>query len=121
MIGAELLEALPMAVYTTDCEGRITFYNEAAAELWGCRPQIGTDLWCGSWRLYWPDGRPLPAVPPAAAVPDDPAQALRAQHDAQGLHLHARTACPAWLGERLDVGWAIDVLHPLAARGVRTE
>ncbi|MEX2147075.1 MAG: hypothetical protein WED01_08705, partial [Candidatus Rokuibacteriota bacterium] len=28
--------------------------------------------------------------------------------------LDARTACPGWLGERLDVGWAIDVLHPLA-------
>ncbi len=31
-----------------------------------------------------------------------------------GLHLHARTAMPGWLGEPLDVGWAIDVLHPLA-------
>jgi PAS domain S-box-containing protein len=56
----ELLEALPVAVYTTDAEGRITFYNEAAAELWGNRPEIGKDRWCGSWRLYWPDGRPLP-------------------------------------------------------------
>lgn len=54
-----LLEALPMAVYTTDPEGRITFYNDAAAELWGHRPQVGS-YWCGSWRLYWPDGRPLP-------------------------------------------------------------
>jgi hypothetical protein len=26
----------------------------------------------------------------------------------------ARTTCPGWLGERLDVGWAIDVLHPRA-------
>jgi PAS domain S-box-containing protein len=60
MIGAELLQALPVAVYTTDAEGRITFFNEAAAELWGHRPQLGTDQWCGSWRLYWPDGRPLP-------------------------------------------------------------
>jgi PAS domain-containing protein len=33
--GTELLEALPVAVYTTDAEGRITFYNDAAAELWG--------------------------------------------------------------------------------------
>jgi hypothetical protein len=24
------------------------------------------------------------------------------------------TALPGWLGEPLDVGWAIDVLHPLA-------
>jgi hypothetical protein len=23
---------------------------------------------------------------------------------------------PSWQGERLDVGWAIDVLHPLARR-----
>ena len=36
------------------------------------------------------------------------------RHDAEGLHLHARTATPGWLGERLDVGWAIGVLHPLA-------
>ena len=33
---------------------------------------------------------------------------------AQGLRLHAQTATPGWLGERLDVGYAIDVLHPLA-------
>ncbi len=59
MNGAELLELLPVAVYTTDAQGRITFYNDAAAELWGQRPGLGTDQWCGSWRLYWPDGRPL--------------------------------------------------------------
>jgi PAS domain S-box-containing protein len=58
--GSELLEALPVAVYTTDAEGRITFFNEAAADLWGHRPELGSDQWCGSWRLYWPDGRPLP-------------------------------------------------------------
>ena len=54
-----IVEALPTALYTTDAEGRITFYNEAAAELWGHRPKIGEDWWCGSWRLYWPDGRPM--------------------------------------------------------------
>jgi hypothetical protein len=47
-------------------------------------------------------------------VPADPVQALRAHHHAQGLRLHARTTCPDWLGERLDLAWAIDVLHPLA-------
>jgi len=40
---------------------------------------------------------------------------LRARHDERELNIHARTAMPGWLGERLDVGWAIDVLHPLAA------
>jgi two-component system CheB/CheR fusion protein len=56
----ELLHALPAAVYTTDAAGRITFYNEAAAALWGCRPTLDSDQWCGSWRLFWPDGTPLP-------------------------------------------------------------
>jgi len=70
----------------------------------------------GALRFKRPDGRPLPEVPLPAAVPGDPVGALRARHDADGLHLTARTACPTWLGERLDVGWAIDVLHPLAQR-----
>jgi 5-methylcytosine-specific restriction endonuclease McrA len=69
----------------------------------------------GALRFRRPDGRPLPEVPPPASVPADPVGALRVQHDAQGIRLHARTACARWLGERLDVGWAIDVLHPLAA------
>jgi PAS domain S-box-containing protein len=56
----QLLDALPAAVYTTDANGRITFFNEAAAELWGCRPELGTAEFCGSWRLFWPDGTPLP-------------------------------------------------------------
>jgi PAS domain S-box-containing protein len=56
----QLFEALPVAVYMTDAHGRITFYNRAAAELWGHNPELGSSQWCGSWRLYWPDGRPLP-------------------------------------------------------------
>jgi 5-methylcytosine-specific restriction endonuclease McrA len=61
-----------------------------------------------------PNGRLLPEVPPPPAVPADPVDVLRARHDAQGLRLQARTLTPSWLGEGLDVGWAIDVLHPLA-------
>jgi PAS domain S-box-containing protein len=55
----ELLEALPIAIYATDAEGRITFYNQAAAEFWGQRPELGSAQWCGFWKLYWPDGRPM--------------------------------------------------------------
>lgn len=54
-----VLDALPVALYVTDAEGRITFYNDAAAEFWGHRPELGTAQWCGSWRLFWPDGRPM--------------------------------------------------------------
>lgn len=56
----DLIAALPNAVYTTDAEGRITSYNPAAAELWGRHPELGTDEWCGSWRMYRTDGTPLP-------------------------------------------------------------
>jgi hypothetical protein len=69
----------------------------------------------GTLRFRRPDGRPLPEVPPPAAVLGDPIEGFRARHASQGLRLTARTACPGWLGERLDVGWAIDVLHPRAA------
>ena len=55
----DVLEALPEAVYITDAEGRITYYNEAAARLWGVRPELGKSEFCGSWKLYWPDGTPL--------------------------------------------------------------
>lgn len=55
----EVLKVLPAAIYTTDADGRITFFNEAAAELWGVRPELGTSEFCGSWKLYWPDGTPL--------------------------------------------------------------
>ncbi len=70
----------------------------------------------GTLRFRRPDGRPLPEVPLPAAVPGDPVEALRASHDSQGLRVTARTACAGWLGERLNVGWAIDVLHPRAQR-----
>ena len=56
----DLLEALPAAIYMTDADGRITFYNEAAVALAGRRPEMGQDQWCVTWRLYQPDGTPLP-------------------------------------------------------------
>ena len=55
-----MLQALPAAIYTTDAVGRITFYNEAAVALSGRRPALGTDEWCVTWKLYRPDGTPLP-------------------------------------------------------------
>jgi PAS domain S-box-containing protein len=56
----EFLNALPAAIYLTDAAGRITYFNEAAAAMWGRRPKLNVDLWCGSWRLFWPDGTPMP-------------------------------------------------------------
>jgi PAS domain S-box-containing protein len=68
-----VLQALPAAIYTTDAAGRISFYNEAAVELSGRRPQLGTDSWCVTWRLYQPDGTPMPhdECPMAVALRED--------------------------------------------------
>src|SRR5829696_7336964 len=67
------LEVFPAAIYTTDAAGRITFYNEAAVKLSGRRALLGTDQWCVTWRLYWPDGGPLPhdECPMAIALKED--------------------------------------------------
>jgi PAS domain S-box-containing protein len=54
----QLLDGLGVAMYTTDADGRITFFNAAAAEFWGRRPAIGEE-WCGSLKLLWPDGTPM--------------------------------------------------------------
>lgn len=56
----ELLDALPAAIYTTDAEGRIGYCNQAAIELAGRVPEKGRDRWCVTWKLFRPDGSPLP-------------------------------------------------------------
>ncbi|HEX5957202.1 MAG TPA: PAS domain S-box protein [Hyphomicrobiaceae bacterium] len=55
----QLLSALPAAIYLTDAAGRITFYNAAAAQLWGYAPELGSQAFSGSHRLYWADGTPM--------------------------------------------------------------
>jgi PAS domain S-box-containing protein len=56
----ELLAAVPAAIYTTDAAGKITYFNEAAVDLAGRTPTLGSDEWCVTWKLYNPDGTPLP-------------------------------------------------------------
>lgn len=69
----DLLGALPAAVYTTDADGRITYYNQAAIELAGREPRLGSDEWCVTWKLYHPDGSPMPhdQCPMAIALKED--------------------------------------------------
>jgi hypothetical protein len=69
----------------------------------------------GAFEFRRPDGRELPDVPAPAEVPRDPVETLQAANEARQVRVHARTACARWLGERLDLGWAIGVLHPRAA------
>jgi 5-methylcytosine-specific restriction endonuclease McrA len=87
-------------------------HHRAVHEM-GYRVERGPD---DALRFLRPNGDALPDVPPPVPVPADPVGVLRAQHAARGLQLHARTLRANWLGERLDLGYAIDVLHPLAQK-----
>jgi 5-methylcytosine-specific restriction endonuclease McrA len=73
----------------------------------------------GTLQFRWPDGRPLPEVPLPSPKVVDPVTELRACHDAEGLRLNPHTTRPGWLGDRLDLGLAIDVLHPRAGEAER--
>lgn len=57
-----LTQLMPVAVYSTDQQGHITFYNNKAVELWGRKPKLNDPaefLYSGSWKLYDADGTPI--------------------------------------------------------------
>jgi PAS domain S-box-containing protein len=56
----EMIDALPVAIYTTDAQGRLTHFNPACVAFSGRTPELGTDHWCVTWKLFHPDGTPLP-------------------------------------------------------------
>lgn len=45
------LDTVPAAMYVTDAEGMITYFNRAAANFAGRMPRVGEDRWCVSHRL----------------------------------------------------------------------
>jgi PAS domain S-box-containing protein len=59
---AQLFEQLPFAVYVCDRDGLVRRYNRHAAELWGRSPKPGDpdERFCGSYRMFRPDGSLLP-------------------------------------------------------------
>jgi len=60
-IFTELFLASPVASYICNRTGHIVAFNEAAALLWGCRPEIGEAKWSGAVAIYDPGGRAIPA------------------------------------------------------------
>ena len=68
----------------------------------------------GELMFRHPGGWAIPHVPPLPEVTDDPVASITARNEADGLLLDAHTATPAWLGERLDMDYAMNVLHPPA-------
>ncbi|MEO8548125.1 MAG: PAS domain-containing protein [Sphingomicrobium sp.] len=68
----ELLDRLPVPIYTTDATGAVTYWNRACVEFAGREPQLGQDRWCVTWKLYTASGDRLPhdQCPMAQAIRD---------------------------------------------------
>lgn len=68
----ENLDHLTAAVYITNAEGRITYFNSACVDFSGRTPSIGRDSWCVSWKLFTNEGDYLPhdQCPMAVAIRD---------------------------------------------------
>ena len=66
----QLVKELPALVYSCDTTGQLTYYNDEAEKIWGRKPEIGKDLWCGSYKMFSADGSALAAEksPMAMAV-----------------------------------------------------
>ena len=56
-----LFDLVPVAVYTCGADGFIQEYNQRAVELWGRDPRRNGQepRFCGSCKIYYPDGRPM--------------------------------------------------------------
>jgi len=78
-----LVELMPVAVYVCDTSGTIQSYNNRAVELWGREPAAGdtAQRYCGSLRLYAPDGKVVPH--PESAM----AEVLRTGIEARDLEV----------------------------------
>ena len=65
-----ILDRFPVPIYTTDTEGRITYWNQACIDFAGREPQLGSDRWCVSWQLHTVNGEELPhdSCPMAVAI-----------------------------------------------------
>ncbi len=57
-----LIETLPAAVCVCNADAVIVAFNKRATELWGRSPRPGQthEKYCGSHKLFWPDGTYLP-------------------------------------------------------------
>lgn len=59
---ARLFEQVPFAIYVCDRDGLVLRFNRRAAELWGRSPKLRdpNERFCGSYKMFRPDGRVLP-------------------------------------------------------------
>src|SRR6267142_2699659 len=118
-----LFDMGPVAVYSCDAAGVIQEFNRRAVELWGCEPVVGdTDKrFCGSFKLFRPDGRFMPheQCPMAEVVAGTLAEARDAEvliERPDGSRITVVVNIRPLKNERGDVMGAINCFYDITAR-----
>ncbi|WP_118976413.1 PAS domain-containing sensor histidine kinase [Taibaiella koreensis] len=93
----KLVNGLPVPIFTCDKNNILTFYNIAAAELWGYQPRIGEDTWHGRWQLFHPDGKIMqpkdsPVMKALMEAEPQPAELIVKDEDGEVRHLQVYPA-----------------------------
>ena len=64
----------------------------------------------GEVKFTRPDGRPFPAAPPPPLWTGEALAPVAERLEREGVDIDSGTAAPGWKGERVDIGWAVDLL-----------
>jgi len=64
----QFIGSIEIPFYTLNAEGKLTYYNEAAAALWGRSPKLNNNLWNNEFQLLNPDGTPLDVIESPVAI-----------------------------------------------------
>ncbi len=122
-----LFDLVPVAVYTCDAEGLIQEYNQHAVELWGRKPKRNdpSERFCGSFKIFYPDGRPMPhhKCPMARALRGEQLTATDLEilvEQSSGARRNVLVSPTALRGGQGKIIGAINCLHDITVRK-RTE
>src|SRR5207245_6646499 len=118
---------MPVAVATCDAEGLSQEYNQRAVELWGREPKTNdsSEKFCGSLKLFYPDGRPMPhhKCPMARALRGEKLTAADLEivvEQSSGARRNVLVSPTALRGPQGKIIGAINCLHDITVRK-RTE
>lgn len=115
-----LFNLVPVAVYSTDAEGVIQEYNRRAVELWGRQPKPA-ERFCGSFKIFYPDGSPMPhdKCPMARVLHGEELRAEDCEivvEQPDGARKNVLVAPRAVRNERGEIRGAINCLHDITER-----
>jgi PAS domain S-box-containing protein len=116
-----LFELVPVAVYTTDAEGHIQEFNHRATALWGRKPADKHEKFCGSFKIFYPDGRLMAhdQCPMARVLRGEQLQASDLEiivEQENGTRRHVVVAPQTLHDERGHITGAINCLHDITYR-----